>query len=197
MVRAALAGAPAVIHGGPRLRLGITPVQQRVPIYLAGIGPRSVALAGEVADGWLPVFFSPEHAAALRRLLEDGAATAGRTLDGFPICPAVMILVGEDCASARDAMRPLLARFIGASGLPYRRLVGSYGFAAEAARVHELMLAGKTAEAEKSLPEGLINHVCIAGTEPHALGRLRALQQAGVQTLIVAPMIATGSRVAR
>src|SRR3984893_8598472 len=72
---------------GKALRLTIRPVQENIPIYLAVLGPKNVALAGEIADGWLPVFFSPEHVSKLRVPLEQGAARAGRTLDDFRICP--------------------------------------------------------------------------------------------------------------
>src|SRR5258708_412894 len=74
---------------GKALKLTIHPAQKRIPIYLAVLGPKNVALAGEIADGWLPVFFSPEHTAALRVPLEEGAAPSGRSLDDFRICPSV------------------------------------------------------------------------------------------------------------
>src|ERR671935_2366117 len=70
---------------GKPLKLTIAPVQERIPIYLAAIGPKNTALAGEIADGWLPTFFSPEHVGEVRKLLEEGAGRAGRPLDDFDI----------------------------------------------------------------------------------------------------------------
>src|SRR5579862_1346886 len=81
---------------GKALKLMITPVQERIPIYLAAIGPKNTALAGEIADGWIPAFFSPEHVSDVRKLLEAGAARAGRSLDGFEMAPTVSAFVTDD-----------------------------------------------------------------------------------------------------
>src|ERR687886_2176176 len=79
---------------GKALKLTIAPVQERIPIYLAAIGPRNTQLAGEIADGWIPIFFSPENVGDLRPLLEEGAARAGRSLDdGFDIAPTVNVSI--------------------------------------------------------------------------------------------------------
>src|SRR3954453_17228520 len=72
---------------GKALKLTIAPVQERIPIYIAAIGPKNTQLAGEIADGWIPLFFSPEHLGTLRENLEEGAQRAGRDLDGFDIAP--------------------------------------------------------------------------------------------------------------
>jgi len=81
---------------GKALKLMIAPVQERIPIYLAAIGPKNTALAGEIADGWIPTFFSPEHVADFRALLHEGADRAGRSLDGFDIAPTVQSYVSDD-----------------------------------------------------------------------------------------------------
>src|SRR6188472_3831979 len=101
---------------GKALKLTIAPVQERIPIFLAAIGPKNTALAGEIADGWLPTLFSPEHVADARKLLEEGAARAGRTLDGFDIAPTVQVSVNDDLEAARDAMRPFVALYVGGMG---------------------------------------------------------------------------------
>jgi F420-dependent oxidoreductase-like protein len=177
---------------GKVLKLTVRPVQDRIPIYLAVLGPKNVALAGEIADGWLPVFFSPEHTAALRIPLEEGAARAGHSLDGFRICPSVNVMIGEDEAVARNAMRPMLALYVGGMGSReqnfYNRLVSSYGFEREAERIQELYLAGHKSEAMLALPDELIDAVCIAGRPDRARKKLRAFRDAGVETLIVSPM---------
>src|ERR671936_433005 len=117
VVRKALARERVEYHGetielplpdgpGKALKLTIGTVQERIPIYLAAIGPKNTALAGEIADGWIPTLFSPEHVAEFRPLLEEGAARAGRSLDGFDIAPTVNVMVTYDVEAARNAMRP-------------------------------------------------------------------------------------------
>jgi len=203
VVRMALAHKPVEFHGqtlelplpdgpGKVLKLTIRPVQERIPIYLAVLGPKNVALAGEIADGWLPVYFSPEHVERLRLPLEEGAARAGRSLDGFRICPSVHVMIGDDIESARNAMRPVLALYIGGMGSReqnfYNRLVSGYGFEAAAREVQELYLSGQRAAAMEALPDELIDMVTIAGPKEHARERIRAYRDAGVETLIVSPM---------
>ena len=104
----------------------------QIPIYLAAIGPRNTALAGEIADGWLPTFFSPEHVGMFRERLEEGAARAGRTLDGFDIAPQVSVHINDDIETARNFMRPALALYVGGMGSRkqnfYNALVCEYGF---------------------------------------------------------------------
>jgi F420-dependent oxidoreductase-like protein len=90
---------------GKALKLTIAPVQERIPIYLAAIGPNNTKLAGEIADGWIPTLFSPEHVAEFTPLLEEGAARGGRPLDGFDICPTVNVFVTDDVEAARNASR--------------------------------------------------------------------------------------------
>ena len=203
VVRMALAHQKVEFHGetlelplpdgpGKVLKLTIRPAQESIPIYLAVLGPKNVALAGEIADGWLPVFFSPEHTAALRVPLEEGAARAGRTLDDFRICPSVNVMIGDDIGSGRDAMRPMLSLYVGGMGSReqnfYNRLVSSYGFEAAAQEVQDLYLAGRKSEAAMALPDALIDAVSIAGPKDHARERIRAYKDAGVETLIVSPM---------
>jgi alkanesulfonate monooxygenase SsuD/methylene tetrahydromethanopterin reductase-like flavin-dependent oxidoreductase (luciferase family) len=177
---------------GKALKLTIRPVQENIPIYLAVLGPKNVALAGEIADGWLPVFFSPEHVSKLRVPLEEGAARVSRTLDGFRICPQVNVMISDDIAGARDTMRPVLALYIGGMGSReqnfYNRLVSSYGFESAAREVQELYLDGKRAAAMEALPDELIDMTCLVGPSDRVRERIRAFREAGVETLIVSPM---------
>src|SRR6202795_3876340 len=168
VVRMALARQRVEFHGetldlplpdgpGKALKLTIAPAQEQIPIYLAVLGPKNVALAGEIADGWLPVFFSPEHTSTLRVPLEEGAARAGRSLDGFRICPSVNVMISNDAQSARDAMRPMLSLYVGGMGSReqnfYNRLVSTYGFEEAAKEVQDLYLAGRKSEAGMGLPD--------------------------------------------
>jgi F420-dependent oxidoreductase-like protein len=178
---------------GKALKLTIAPVQERMPIYLAAIGPKNTALAGEVADGWMPTLLSPEHLPMLRESLEEGAARAGRSLDGFDIAPTVNVNITEDDVDgARDAMRPFMALYIGGMGSReknfYNTLVQRYGFEEEALRVQDLYLEGKKEEAAAALPVELIDLVALVGPRDRVRERLCAYKEAGVGTLGVSPM---------
>jgi F420-dependent oxidoreductase-like protein len=183
------------LPGGPgkALKLMIAPVQERIPIYVAAIGPKNTQLCGEVADGWLPTFFSPEHVAESRRLLEEGAARVGRTLpDDFDIAPNVNVALDDDVERARDAVRPLLALYVGGMGSRdknfYNQLMVRYGFEAAAKEVQDLYLSGKKEEAMAALPDELIDTVAICGPRERVRERLAVYRDAGVGTLVVSPM---------
>jgi F420-dependent oxidoreductase-like protein len=177
---------------GKALKLTIAPRQERIPIYLAAIGPKNTALAGEIADGWIPTFFSPEHVADFRALLQEGADRTGRSLEDFDIAPTVQTYISDDRAAARDLMRPILALYIGGMGSRkqnfYNALVQRYGFEAAAAEVQDLYLAGQKVEAGAALPDELIDMVCLCGPREVVRDRLAAYRDSGVGTLMVAPM---------
>ena len=181
---------------GKPLKLMIAPVQDRIPIYLAAIGPKNTALAGEVADGWLPIFFSPEHVSEVRALLEGGADRAGRSLEGFDMAPTVNTYISDDHAGARDRMRPLLALYIGGMGSRsqnfYNQLVQRYGFEDAAVKVQDLYLDGKKDEAAAALPAELIDLITLCGPRDAVRDRLAAFHDAGVGTLTITPMAFTG-----
>jgi F420-dependent oxidoreductase-like protein len=180
---------------GKALKLMIPPVQERIPIYIAAIGPKNTQLAGEIADGWIPTFFSPEHVADFRALLEEGAGRAGRSLDGFDIAPTVNAYVSDDREKARNLMRPVLALYIGGMGSRdqnfYNRLVQRYGFEAQAAEIQDLYLSGKKEEAGAAIPDELIDLVSLAGPSDVVRDRLTAFREAGVGTLMITPMAFT------
>ncbi|MDX6698333.1 MAG: hypothetical protein QOE65_1730 [Solirubrobacteraceae bacterium] len=177
---------------GKPLKLTISPVQEEIPIYIAAIGPKNVAQTAEIADGWLPIFFSPEHVQEFLPLLEEGAARAGRSLDDFDIAPTVNVLITEDIEAARDAMRPVLALYVGGMGSRdknfYNQLMQRYGFEAAAKEVQDLYLDGKKEEAAAALPDELIDTVTLVGPPDAVRDRLAVYAQAGVGTLSVSPM---------
>jgi len=179
---------------GKALKLTIAPVQERIPIYVAAIGPRNTTLTAEIADGWLPTLFSPEHVAEFHPLLEDGFARAGggKSFADFDIAPTVTVNVGEDRAAARDAMRPYLALYVGGMGSRkqnfYNELVRRYGFEDAAREVQDRYLEGRKEEAAAALPEELIDAVSLCGPADVVRERLAVFRAAGVGTLIVSPM---------
>lgn len=180
---------------GKALKLTIAPVQPAIPIYLAAIGPKNTALAGEIADGWIPTLFSPEHVSEFRPLLEEGAARAGRSLDGFAIAPTVNVFISDDVERARDLMRPLLALYVGGMGSReknfYNALVRRYGFEDAAREVQDLYLEGRKEEAAAALPDELIDLVSLCGPRDRVRERLEIFREAGVHTLGVTPVAFT------
>ncbi|HWK26246.1 MAG TPA: LLM class F420-dependent oxidoreductase [Solirubrobacter sp.] len=205
VVRMALARERVVFKGstlelplpdgpGKALKLTIAPVQERIPIYLAAIGPRNTALAAEIADGWLPTLFSPEHVSAFRPLLEEGFARAGggKGFADFEIVPTVTAMVSDDVASARDAMRHYVALYVGGMGSRsqnfYNALVRRYGFEDAAESVQRLYLEGRKDEAAAALPDALIDTVCLVGTPDVVRERLSVYRDAGVGTMMISPM---------
>jgi F420-dependent oxidoreductase-like protein len=176
---------------GKALKLTIAPAQARLPIYLAAMGPKNLALAGEVADGWLGFLYAPEHAGGFRDHLAAGAARTGRDLDGFDVAPNVQVHISDDLAAARDTMRPFLALYIGGMGSRernfYTEQAARYGFEQAARQVQEHYLAGDRAEAMAALPDELIDLVTLCGPAGRVRERLAAHREAGVGTLIAAP----------
>jgi F420-dependent oxidoreductase-like protein len=177
---------------GKALKLMIAPVQERIPIYIAAIGPKNTQLVGEIADGWLPVFFSPEHVDHSRSLLEEGAARSGRSLDEFDIAPTVQVSIDDDVDRARDVMRPFVALYVGGMGSRtknfYNALVRRYGFEDAAQEIQDLYLDGKKEEAAAAIPPELIDLVTICGPRARVKERLEVYRAAGVGTLIISPM---------
>jgi F420-dependent oxidoreductase-like protein len=182
---------------GKALKLTIAPVQEQIPVYVAAIGPKNTTLTAEIADGWIPTLFSPEHVAEFRPLLDAGFAAAGngKSLDAFDIAPTVQTLVSDDLDAARDAMRHYLALYVGGMGSRkqnfYNALVQRYGFEDAARRVQDLYLDGKKDEAAAALPGELIDAVSLCGPRDVVRERIAMFRDAGVGTLIVSPMAFT------
>jgi F420-dependent oxidoreductase-like protein len=179
---------------GKALKLTIAPVQERIPVFLAAIGPKNTTLAAEIADGWIPTLFSPEHVAEFRPLLEEGFARAdnGKGFGDFEIAPTVNVFVTDDVAAGRDAMRPYVALYVGGMGSRdknfYNALVQRYGFEAAAREVQDLYLEGKRDEAMAALPDELIDTVSLCGPPDLVRERIGVFRDAGVGTLMVSPM---------
>jgi len=182
---------------GKALKLTIAPVQERIPIFIAAIGPKNTQLAAEIADGIIPILFSPEHAAVIRDEVQAGVERAGddKTVADVEIAPQVQVFVSDDRERARDLMRPFLALYIGGMGSReknfYNQLVQRYGFEAAAKEVQDLYLDGKKDEAAVALPDELIDTITVCGPKEHVRERLAAYREAGIGTLGVTPMAFT------
>jgi F420-dependent oxidoreductase-like protein len=173
---------PGATGLGKPLKLMARPLRADIPIYLAVFRPRSVELAAEIADGWLPIFFSPERAR------ETFPAPFARG-DGFDIAPAVPALISDDVESARDALRPYYALYIGGMGARgtnfYNDLVASYDFEAEAKKIQDLFLDGKQRDAAASVPDALIDEMALVGPPDRIRDRLAAWKESGATTMLV------------
>ena len=163
-----------------------------LPIYLAAIGPKNVALAAEIADGWLPVFFSPARVGLFREALADGFARADAPdkRARFDIAPMVPVVVGRDVDACRAHVKPRLALYVGGMGARGRNfyfdLACRYGYEAAAARIQELHLAGRRPEAEAAVPDALVDVVALCGPPERIRERLPEWRAAGVTTLVCA-----------
>jgi F420-dependent oxidoreductase-like protein len=173
---------------GKPLRTIVHPLRSDLPILLAAIGPKNVALAAEVADGWLPTIFAPAHMDAFRPSLEEGFARRGRDPERFHIAPMCPVWVGPDVQACRDVLKPYLALYVGGMGARgrnfYADLVARYGFEPEAARIQDLYLEGRKGEAAGAVPDALIDQTCLVGPPERIRDELAAWVGSGVSTLI-------------
>ena len=164
------------------------PLRPDLPIYLAAIGPKNVALAGEIADGWIPTFYSPSRAAMFREWLDEGFARAGRTAEGFDIAPMVPVFVGDDVQQCRDLVKPFLALYIGGMGARgrnfYNSLAQRYGYEDAASTIQDLYLDGRKGDAAAAVPDDLVDEVSLVGPPERIAERLPAWREAGISTLI-------------
>jgi F420-dependent oxidoreductase-like protein len=175
---------------GKPLKLIIRPTRPDIPVYLAAIGPKNVALAAEIADGWLPIFFSPERFAETHLpSLEQGFARRGGRPDGWDTAPLVPVVLLDDVAAARDFLKPMIALYVGGMGARgqnyYNRLACRYGFEAEAAAIQDAFLAGRRDEAAAAVPDALVDEVALVGDRDRVADRLEVWQTSGATTLIL------------
>ena len=175
---------------GKPLKSILHPLRSDIPIYLAAIGPKNVALAAEIADGWLPVFFSPDRMDTYRGYLEEGFARAAgsKKLSDLDIAPSVSVRMGDDASVCRDALKPDLALYIGGMGARnrnfYYNLACRYGYEEAATRIQDFFLQGKRREAVAAVPDGLVDEVTLCGPKERIADRLKVWESSGVGTLI-------------
>jgi F420-dependent oxidoreductase-like protein len=176
-------GKPLKIIGRPRADL---------PIYLASLGPKNVALTAEIADGWLPIFFSPTRMHdAFGDALAAGFAKAGhgKDLSTFDIAPTVNVIVSDDVQGARDMLKPATALYVGGMGARgknfYNDLACRYGFEADAKRIQDLYLDGHKDDAIAAVPDALVDEFSLVGPRERIADRLEAWKTSGVTTMIL------------
>ncbi|MFE7792788.1 LLM class F420-dependent oxidoreductase [Streptomyces sp. NPDC057460] len=178
---------------GKPLKLINHPIRERIPILLAAIGPKNVALAAEVAEGWMPMFFHPEKAGAVwGPALDDGAARRDAALGPLDVVVSAPLAIGDDVDDLIDLARPQLALYIGGMGARgrnfYNDLARRYGYEAEADTIQDLYLSGHKEEAAAAVPEDLLRATSLIGPASHVAERVEAFRAAGVSTLRVTPV---------
>ena len=175
---------------GKPLKLITKPVRNDIPIYLAAIGPKNVTLAGEIADGWLPVFCSPERFDdVFTPALEEGFAKRTRPREGFDVNATAPLIMDDDLDACRSLVKPFLALYIGGMGARgknfYNDLAQRLGYEAAAREIQDLYLEGKKTEATAAVPDDLVDEVALVGPKERIVDRLDAWKESPVTTLCV------------
>jgi alkanesulfonate monooxygenase SsuD/methylene tetrahydromethanopterin reductase-like flavin-dependent oxidoreductase (luciferase family) len=177
------------------MKLTVHPVRADIPVYLAAVGPKNLELTGEIADGWLAIFFSPEHAHVSLDPLRAGRAAGGRAADvddpmsGFDVVPTVPVVVSDDLEAAAAPLRGYSALYIGGMGSKeknfYNALARRMGFDQAADEVQRLFLDRKHREAAEAVPAEFIDATALIGPRERIRDRLAAYAEAGVTTLSI------------
>lgn len=176
---------------GKALTLTVHPVREHIPLYLAAIGPKNLELAGEIADGWLAIFFSPEQAADSMAHISAGRERAGLTLEGFDVVPSVPVAFGDDIEQCANTIRPYASLYIGGMGSKemnfYNQLASRMGFEAEADEIQAKYMSKDYRGAAGAVPLGFIDQTSLIGPRERVRDRLAAYAEAGVTTLTITP----------
>jgi F420-dependent oxidoreductase-like protein len=187
---------------GKPLKSTIHPVRDEIPIFLGAEGPKNVALAAEICDGWLALFFSPSNQDFYRDALSEGFARDGarRSFDDFEICAAVPIIIHDDVEQAADFLRPMYALYFGGMGARgqnfHHDVAVRLGYEAEAKKVQDLYLEGKKDEASAAIPTALVEDLALIGPEDKIRDGLDAWRESIATTLLVAGDAAQLRRIA-
>lgn len=193
-------------HGGgglaKPLKLINHPVRDRVPMVLAALGPKNVALAAELFEGWEPIFYFPERASAVfADAINAGLARRDASLGPLQICADTQVAITSDpaeIAAAEARVRRHLALYVGGMGARganyYNTMVSRMGFEEAARQVQDLFLSGEKAAAEAAVPGEFIHGIALIGPAGHVKERVAAFAEAGVTTLNATPLAATHER---
>jgi alkanesulfonate monooxygenase SsuD/methylene tetrahydromethanopterin reductase-like flavin-dependent oxidoreductase (luciferase family) len=170
-------------------------VRDRIPIYLAAVGPRNVALAGEIADGWLAIFFSAQHGGESLAAVVEGRRRSGATMQGFDVVATMPLVVGDDVAAAADEVRAYAALYLGGMGSRdtnfYNALARRMGYEQAAGQIQDAYLARDYRGAAAAVPQQFLDDTALLGPVERLAERMSALAAAGVTTLSVIPFAAS------
>ena len=167
------------------------PLRADLPIFLGAEGPKNVALAAEIADGWFPIFYSPAHEDMFRGPLEEGWARPGarRSRDDFEILPTVNVIVTDDVEGAADLLKPMIALYVGGMGAREMNfhfdVFCRLGYEAEANKIQELYLAGRKEEATATVPRAMVEEICLIGPREKIRDDLESWKASLVTTMLI------------
>ena len=176
---------------GKPLKSTLHPVREQMPIFLAAEGPKNVALAGEICDGWLALFYSPHHDGFYREALTEGLGRDGarRDADSFEVCATVPLIVHDDVEEAANWLRPMYALYFGGMGAKganfHNDVPRRMGYEDEAERIQDLYLDGKKDEACAAVPTDLIEKLALIGPEDKIRSELPAWRESLVTTVMI------------
>jgi F420-dependent oxidoreductase-like protein len=176
---------------GKALRSTVHPLRADLPIHLAAQGPRNIALAAEIADGWLPLFYSPRMDGEFRTMLADGFArrAAASAPEAFEVTATVPVVLGDDVEHAADAVRPFIALYAGGMGARganfHRDALDRLGYGEACDEIQAHYLAGRRAQAAAAVPLELVQDVALVGPPAAIRAQLPAWRATAVTTLLV------------
>ena len=181
---------------GKPLKLINHPVRDRIPIVIAALGPKNVALAAELAEGWQPIFYFPEKAPiAWKEPLAEGKTKRAADLGPLDVIAAAPLAIGEEVAGLRELARPYFALYIGGMGARgknfYYDLACRFGYESEATKIQDAYLSGRKDEAAALIPAELLEKTALIGPDGYVAERLAAFRESGVTTLNITPLAAT------
>jgi len=184
-------GLPEPTGLGKPLKSSIHPLREEIPIFLAAEGPKNIAMAAELCDGWLAIFYSPNHDDLYSRALSEGFGRPGarRTPETFEVAATVPLIVTDDPAAAMDAVRPMYALYFGGMGARTANFHANVpirmGYEAEVRQIQELYLSGKKEEAAAAVPARLIEELTLIGSREEIRDKLEAWRESSVTTLLI------------
>jgi F420-dependent oxidoreductase-like protein len=182
---------PGALGLGKPLRSITHPLRSDLPIWLGAEGPRNVALAAEIADGWLAVYYSPRVASMYDKWLEEGFARPGarRSRGDFEVAASCPVVVTDDPAAEYARLKPTVALYLGGMGAPgmnfHAEVFGRMGYAEAVAEIGRLFLAGRREEAVRAVPDELVADIAIIGTPGQVRTQVDRWARAGVTMLVV------------
>ncbi|MBV9195465.1 MAG: LLM class F420-dependent oxidoreductase [Solirubrobacterales bacterium] len=176
---------------GKPLKSSIRPLREDIPIYLAAEGPKNIAMAAELCDGWLAIFYSPHHDDMYRDALAEGFARPGarHSAEDFEVAATVPLIVTDDVESAADAVRPMYALYFGGMGARSANFHANVpirmGYEAEVRKIQDLYLEGHKDEAAAAVPTRLIEQLTLIGSREKIRHDLEAWRESIVTTLLI------------
>ncbi len=182
---------PGALGLGKPLRPITHPLRADLPIWLGAEGPRNVALAAEIADGWLAIYYAPRLASMYDEWLDEGFAKSGahRTREDFEIAATCQVVVTDDAAAVRARLKPVVALYLGGMGAPgmnfHAEVFSRMGYREVVEDVGRLFAAGRKDEAALAVPDELVAEISIVGTADEVRTDLARWSAAGVSTVIV------------